>query len=84
MCSSFSVVFRFSPDSLTWVVSRGKKVLSRHCRKRDAVREAARLARADGRAEVRVERMDGTIQCRHRYGLSRSSGSVRAREGEQR
>jgi ketosteroid isomerase-like protein len=68
MCSSFSVVFRFSPDSLTWVVSRGKKVLSRHCRKRDAVREAARLARASGRAKLTVERVDGSVQCVRHYG----------------
>ncbi len=84
MRSSFSVVFRFSPDSLTWLVSRDETVLSRHCRKRDAVREAARLARADGHAVVRVERMDGTVQCRHRYGRPGPSGSVSANGSEQR
>ncbi|CAM2988558.1 DUF2188 domain-containing protein [Saccharomonospora xinjiangensis] len=71
MCTSYSVVFRFSPDSLTWLVSREGIVLSRFCRKRDAVREAARLARGsggEGPTVVTVERMDGTVQCVRRYG----------------
>ncbi len=68
MCTSYSVVFRFSPDSLTWLVSRGPIALSRHCRKRDAVREAARLARASGRAKLTVERVDGSVQCVRHYG----------------
>ncbi|OQO90864.1 hypothetical protein B1813_15180 [Saccharomonospora piscinae] len=69
-----TVVFEFSPDSLTWLVGRGDVVLSRHCRKHDAVREAAGRARAHRDAVVRVERMDGTVQCRHRYGRARRHG----------
>ncbi|WP_197319393.1 DUF2188 domain-containing protein [Saccharomonospora sp. NB11] len=68
MRTPYTVVFRFSPDSLTWLVSRRRTVLSRHCRKRDAVREAARLARACGHAELTVERMDGTVEWIRRYG----------------
>ena len=71
MCSSFSVVFRFSPDSLTWVVSRGKKVLSRHCRKREAVREAGRQDRDDWSEEVREEKKDGKIEGRKKQGEGR-------------
>lgn len=68
MCTSYSVIFVFSADSLTWQVRRGETVLERYCRKRDAVRGAARLARGDGRARVRIERMDGTVECLRRYG----------------
>lgn len=63
----YSVVFRFSPDSLTWLVKCGDDVLSRHCRKRDAVDEAARRAREGAPSVVTVERMDGTVQAQRRY-----------------
>ncbi|EHK84825.1 hypothetical protein SZMC14600_17645 [Saccharomonospora azurea SZMC 14600] len=70
MRTPYSVVFRFSPDSLTWLVSRERTVVSRYCRKRDAVREATRLARAATRAELTVERMDGTVEWVRHYGPS--------------
>lgn len=64
----YRVRFRVSPDSLTWQVRQGEEVLSRHCRKRDAVREAARHARSNSPSALVVERMDGTVECQRRYG----------------
>ncbi|MFC4005023.1 DUF2188 domain-containing protein [Prauserella oleivorans] len=64
----FLVQFRFSPDSLTWLVVRDGSVLSRHCRKRDAVRIAAGHARRHAPSTLVIERMDGTEQARRRYG----------------
>ncbi|WP_007023632.1 DUF2188 domain-containing protein [Saccharomonospora iraqiensis] len=59
MATRYSVVFRFSPDSLTWLVRREGAVLSRWCRKRDAVAEAARLARGDAPSTLTIGGMDG-------------------------
>lgn len=64
----FVVHFRFSPDSLTWLVVRDGRVLSRHCRKRDAVLVAAEHARGHAPSTLVIERMDGTEQARRRYG----------------
>ncbi|PXY34966.1 MULTISPECIES: DUF2188 domain-containing protein [Prauserella] len=65
----FQVRFRFSPDSLTWLVVHEQLVLSRHCRKRDAVTEAARVARANPPSALVIERMDGTVERERRYGV---------------
>ncbi|MFF5991430.1 DUF2188 domain-containing protein [Prauserella flavalba] len=64
----FQVRFRFSPDSLTWLVIHDELVLSRYCRKRDAVAQAARVARANPPSVLVVERMDGTVERERRYG----------------
>ncbi|ASR33829.1 hypothetical protein BAY61_01185 [Prauserella marina] len=69
--SCFSVQFVFSPDSLTWLVKRDDEVLSRHCRKREAVSEAARVARADIPSVLVISRMDGTLEGERRYGFRR-------------
>lgn len=63
----YSVVFRFSPDSLTWLVNRGDEEVSRYRRKDVAVRAATALARSGGNAVLTVERMDGTVQYHRRY-----------------
>ncbi|WP_019818615.1 DUF2188 domain-containing protein [Saccharomonospora saliphila] len=73
MAVRYRVVFRFSPDSLTWLVERGDEVLSRWCRRHDAVREAARCAREGAPSTLTVERVDGTVQQRRRYPRPRSA-----------
>nr|WP_199431115.1 DUF2188 domain-containing protein [Qaidamihabitans albus] len=64
----YLVRFLVSPDSLTWLVEHEGHLLSRHCRKRDAVREGARQARTGAPSILVVERMDGTRQSARRYG----------------
>ncbi|MEU6641288.1 DUF2188 domain-containing protein [Saccharomonospora sp. NPDC046836] len=66
----YVVEFVVSPDSLTWLVKDGAEVLSRHCRKRDAVRTAARVARANAPSILTIHRMDGTFEGERRYGSS--------------
>ncbi len=78
----FLVRFRFSPDSLTWLVVHGETVLSRHCRKRDAARVASAHARQYRPSTLVIERMDGTAQVRRRYGPVRSGGGARAGGGD--
>ncbi|MBK1784337.1 DUF2188 domain-containing protein [Prauserella cavernicola] len=67
----FQVEFHFSPDSLTWQVVHDGLELSRHCRKRDAVAEAARVARTNAPSVLVIGRMDGTLERERRYGGAR-------------
>ncbi|PRX45359.1 uncharacterized protein DUF2188 [Prauserella shujinwangii] len=64
----YVVRFRVSPDSLTWLVECEGEVLSRHCRKRDAVREAAGRARTTRPSVLVIHRIDGTRSGERRYG----------------
>lgn len=70
----YLVRFQVRADSLTWLVIREGETLRRYCRKRDAIRRAAGLARAERPAELVIERMDGTPQATRRYGLGVSNG----------
>lgn len=58
----YLVRFSVSPDSLTWYVVCAEAVLSRHCRKRDAVAEGARRARQGAPSVLLIERMDGSVE----------------------
>lgn len=69
----YTVEFRFSPDSMTWLVRHAGKVLARHIRKRDAVSDGARFARADPPSMLLVRRIDGSVQERRRYGRARGT-----------
>ncbi|GAA1213933.1 hypothetical protein LY12_003382 [Prauserella alba] len=73
--TEFAIRFRFSPDSLTWLVVRDGAVLSRHVRKRDAERLAAAHARGRRPSTLVIERMDGTEQARRQYRRSWSHGA---------
>lgn len=63
----YLVRFRVSPDSLTWHIICAGEVLSRYCRKRDAVKEAAVRARQNSPSVLVIERMDGTVEHERRY-----------------
>lgn len=67
-CRRYVVRFVASPDSLTWLVEHEGGVLSRHVRKRDAVREAAARARARAPSELVIHRLDGTTESERGYG----------------
>ncbi|HVV09191.1 DUF2188 domain-containing protein [Amycolatopsis sp.] len=60
-------VYWVSPLCGNWDVRRGGRVLSHHCRKREAVEAAARLARADRPSVVRIQRRDGSIESTRMY-----------------
>ncbi|UQS22039.1 DUF2188 domain-containing protein [Amycolatopsis thermalba] len=61
-------VYWVSPMLGSWDVKRGAAVLSHHERKREAVRAAAKLARADRPSVLRIQRRDGSIESRRLYG----------------
>lgn len=70
----YAVRFQVRADSLTWLVIREGEILRRYCRKHDAICRASGLARTEPAAELVIERMDGTVQAKRRYGPGAATG----------